>query len=188
MNRIRDQLLAGAVLALNQDVRVARRHALDELEEVLHLLALADDVGEAVLPSDLLLQLLMLGAFLSPINRLPDHVNQAFLTDRLFEEVERARLPSFDSPGHGALAADDDDLRPRIHVLQPAQQRNAVNVGQHEVADDDVRAPLLEDLLAAGADQRGPDLVPLGLDHHLEPLRHRWLIIDGEYAFSALGN
>ena len=59
-------------------------------------------------------------------------------------------------------------------------------IRQHQVADDDVGPPLLEDLLAAGADQGGPDLVPLGLDDHLQPLGHRWLIIDGEHAFAAL--
>ncbi len=62
VNRVGDQLLAGAVLALDQDVRVAGRHALDELEELLHLLALPDDVREAVLAADLFLELLMLGA------------------------------------------------------------------------------------------------------------------------------
>ena len=75
---------------------------------------------------------------------------------------------------------------PGIDLLQPAQQRDAVEVGQHQVGDDDVGAPLLEDLLAAGADERRPDLVALGLDDHLEPLGHRRLVVDGEYAFAAL--
>ena len=44
--RVGDQLLAGAVLALDQDVRVAAGDALDQLEHLVHLLALADDVAE----------------------------------------------------------------------------------------------------------------------------------------------
>ena len=60
MQRVGDQLLAGAVLALNQDVGVARRHRLDQLEELAHLLALADDVRERILAADLFLELLVL--------------------------------------------------------------------------------------------------------------------------------
>ena len=81
MNRVGDQLLAGAVLALDQDVRVAGGDALDQLEQLLHLLALPDDVGKAVLAANLVLQLLVLGAFLRAIDRLPRmSINPSWLT------------------------------------------------------------------------------------------------------------
>ena len=48
MDGVGDQLLAGAVLALDEDVGLAGRHALDQLEQLLHLLALADDVLKLV--------------------------------------------------------------------------------------------------------------------------------------------
>ena len=185
MNRVGDQLLAGAVLALDQDVGVAGRHALDELEEILHLLALADDVREAVLPANLFLELLVLGPLLRPLDRLADHVDQAVLADRLLEEVERARLPRLDRPRERALAADDDDLGPGVDLLEPAQQRDTVEVRQHQVGHDDVGPPLLEDLLAARADERRPHFVAFGFDDHLQPLGHRWLVIDGEHAPAA---
>ena len=41
----------------------------------------------------------------------------------------------------------------------------------------------LEDLLAARADHRGPDLVALVLEQDLQPLDHRRLVVDGEDAF-----
>ena len=56
-----EQLVLTAILTLDEDVRVAGRHALVQLEEFLHLLALADDVREAVLAANLLLELLVLG-------------------------------------------------------------------------------------------------------------------------------
>ena len=185
MDRVGDQLLAGAVLALDQDVGVAGRHALDQLEEVLHLLALADDVREAVLAADLFLELLVLGPLLGPLDRLADHVHQAVLADRLLEEVERARLPRLDRARDRALAADDDDLGARVDVLEPAQQRDTVEVGQHQVGHHDVGPPLLEDFLAARADERRAHLVALGLDDHLQPLGHGRLVIDGEHAPAA---
>jgi hypothetical protein len=64
VNRVGDELLYLCRSRPDQDVRVARRHALDQLEEVFHLLALTNDVGEAVLAANLFLELLMLGALL----------------------------------------------------------------------------------------------------------------------------
>src|SRR5690606_32750149 len=87
-----------------------------------------------------------------------------------------------------ALTADHDHLGPGVDLLQAAQQRDPVDVGQHEVAHHDIRPPLPEDLLAPGADEGGAHFVPFTLDHHLEPLRHRWLIVNGEDPLAALRN
>ncbi len=186
MNRVGDQLLAGAVFALDQDVGVARGHAFDELEEVLHLLALADDVGEAVLPAYLLLELLVLGPLLRPVEGLADHVDQAVLADRLLEEIERARLTGLDGPRHRPLTADDDDLRPDVDLFQPPHQLDAVEVRQHQIGNDDVGPPLLEDLLAPRPDERRTNFVTFRFDDHLQPFGHRRLIIDGEHTSAAL--
>ena len=185
MNGVGDQLLAGAVLALDQDVGVARGHAFDQLEEILHLLALADDVGEAVLPADLFLELLMLGLLLRLLDGPADQVHQAVLADRLLEEEERARLSRLDRAGERALAADDDDLGARVDILEPTQQRDTVEVGQHQIGHDHIGPPLLEDFLAARADERRAHLVALGFDDHLQPLGHGWLVVDGEDAPAA---
>ena len=72
-----------------------------------------------------------------------------------------------------------------IDFLEPAQQRDAVEVRKHEVGDHDVGTPLLEDFLAARADERRPDLVPFGFDDHLQPLGHRGLVVDREDALAA---
>ena len=130
MNRVGDQLLAGAVLALNQDVGVARRDALDQLEQRPHLLALTDDVREAVLAASLLLELLVLGALVDPIDGLSRAYRAGRPAHRLLEEEERARLARLDGAGDRALAADDDDLGLRVDLLEPAQQLDAVDVRQ----------------------------------------------------------
>jgi hypothetical protein len=93
-----DELLAGAVLALDQDVGLARRHALDQLEELLHLLAAADDVGELVLVLQLLLQLDVLGLQLGALDRLLEQGQHAFGVDRLLQEVGRPGLDRLDRP------------------------------------------------------------------------------------------
>ena len=58
-----DQFLAGAVLALDQNVGVAGRHRLDQLEQLAHLLALADDARERILTAHLFLKCCMLLSF-----------------------------------------------------------------------------------------------------------------------------
>ena len=50
VDRARDQLLAGAALALNEDRRPARRRLDDQVEHLTHPRAPADDVRELVVP------------------------------------------------------------------------------------------------------------------------------------------
>ena len=70
-------------------------------------------------------------------------------------------------------------------LLEPAQQLDAVHVGQHHVGDDRVGPPGPEDLLAARADERRPHLVARVLEQDLQPLGHRRLVVDGEHALLA---
>ena len=180
VDRVGDQLLAGAVLALDQDVGLARRDALDQLEQLLHLLALADDVRELVAILELLLELLVLALQVGALDRLLEQREDALGVDRLLEEEERAGLDRLDRARDVALAADDDDLGLRVDVLEPAHQLDAVDVGQHHVGEHRVGPPRLEQLLAARADERRPHLVAGLLEHHLQPLGHRRLVVDGE--------
>ena len=63
------------------------------------------------------------------LDRAIQDVHQPFLADWLLQEEERAGLAGLHRAGDGALAADDDDLRPRVDFLEPAEQRDAVDVG-----------------------------------------------------------
>ncbi len=70
----------------------------------------------------------------------------------------------------------------RVDLLELTEQLEPVGIRQHHVGDDDVRLPGLEDLLAAGADHGGPDLVALVLEQDLQPLDHRGLVVYGQHA------
>ena len=128
----------------------------------------------------------MLGALLRAVDRAAENRHQPFLADGLFEEEERARLSRFDRARDRSLAADHDHFRRRIDFLEPAQELDAVDVGEHEVRDDHVGPPLLVDLFAARADERGPDFVPFRFDDHLQPFGHRRLIVNRQDALAAL--
>jgi hypothetical protein len=182
VNRVGNELFAGPVLALNQDVGVAGGHALDELEEVLHLLALAHDVAEAVAPAHLLLQPQVLRPLARELDGLVKDVDKPGLVHRLLEEVERPRLPRLDGPGHATLGAHHDDLRGLVGLLEAAQQGYPIRVRQLEIGENDIRAPLPEDLLAPGANQCRSNFVAFGFDHDTKPLGHRRFVVDHEDA------
>src|SRR5688572_1876439 len=177
-----NQLFAGTVLALNQDVRVARRHTLDELEEVLHLLALPHHVPEAVPSANLFLESQVLGPLAGELHGLVEDVDESGLVHGLFEKIERSRLTGLHGARHAALGTDHDDLRRLVGLFQPPEERYPIRVRQLEVGQHHVGAPLAENLLAAGANQRRPHLIAFGLDDDAKPLRHRWFVVDHEYA------
>jgi hypothetical protein len=186
VERVGDQLLAGAVLALDEDVRLAGRDALDELEQVLHLLALADHVLELVAILQLRLELLVLVDQRFLFDGFLQLVEEPLGIDRLFEEVERARLHRLDRPRNVSLPGDDDDFGFRVELLELADELNPVDVGEHHVGDDRVGTPGLEQLFAAGADERGADFVAGMFEQDLQPLGHRRLIVYREYALLTL--
>ena len=182
MQCVRDELLAGAVLALDQDVRVAARNALDQLEHFVHLLALADDVPESELPFQLLFQKKVFANQVSTLDGPLEHGQERVRLDGLLDEAVRPRLHGLDGLGDAAVPRDDDDLCIRVDLLELTEQLEPVGIRQHHVGDDDVRLPGLEDLLAAGADHGGPHLIALVLEQNLQPLDHRWLVVYGEHA------
>ena len=187
VDRVRDQLLAGAVLPLDQDVGVAAGDALHQLEHFVHLLALADDVAEAELPLELLLEQQVLADQVAPLDRALEHGEEGVGLDRLLDEAVRPRLHRLHGLRHAAVARDHDDFGVGMRLLELAEEFQPVDVRQHHVGDDDVGLPGLEDLLAAGADHRGPDLVALVLEQDLQPLDHGGLIVDREHPVLLLG-
>ena len=182
VNRVRDQLLAGAVLALNEDVGFAGGHAFDQLEELLHLLALADYVLELVAVLQLLLQLLVLVDQRLLLDRFFQFVEQALGVDRLFEEVEGAGLHRLDRPRNIALAGDDNHFGLAIDLLELAHELDAVDIGKDHVGHYGIRAPCLEELFAARPNQSGPDFIAGMFEQNLQPLGHCRLIVYREHA------
>ena len=153
--------LPSAVLALDQDVGVAFGDGLDQLEELAHLLALPDDVRERVLVAHLLLQPLVLGAFdLQVGGAIEDRDNAGRIEVRFLDEVERAGLAGFERARDRADAADHDHLRRFVDRLQLAQQRDAVDVRQHQIDQHHIGPPCAEHFNRARPDRDGAHLVP----------------------------
>ena len=95
VDRARDQLLAGAALALNQDRRPARRRLDDQVEHLPHPRAAADDVRELVIPLlDVLPQVAVLVHQPAPLHRVADDDQHFVVLERLGDVVERAASSS----------------------------------------------------------------------------------------------
>jgi hypothetical protein len=91
VQRLREQLLAGAALAEQQHRRAARRDLADRLEHRQHLGALADEVLEPVLVVEALAQHARLREQALLLDHLIEHGLELLDVDRLREEVLGAR-------------------------------------------------------------------------------------------------
>jgi hypothetical protein len=182
VDRVGDQLLAGAVLALDEAVGVARRDAPHHLEQIVDPAAAADDARDLRGPRELLAQLLVLGLQVAAFDGLVEHGNERVRLDRLLDEAVGARPDRLDGVRDAAVPGEHDHLRPFMELTEAPQELDPVHVRQQQVGDDNVGAPGLEHFFAARAGRSRTHLVPLLLEQGLQPLQHRKFVVYREYA------
>src|SRR6266404_1196255 len=115
MQRLGNQLFAGAALALTQHSRPARRHLRYQIKHTQHGIALANDVVErefAERPLELFVFL-----FRAAPRDDRTHVGQEFLVvPGLLDEIGGAALDDADSVVHGPVRGDHDHRKLRVAV------------------------------------------------------------------------
>ena len=138
MDRARDQLLARARLARDQNRARRARDDFQHLEQLAHHGAGADQAFEAVARFELRAQIRVLGAQPPLFERGADHVLQLVELERLGDEVGGPALDRFDRVLHRAEAGhhDDDDLRIALH--RRVEDAGAADAGETEVGQDEV--------------------------------------------------
>ncbi len=125
MNRLRDQLLACAALALNQYGRTAGRYLRDEIEEAKHRFAFAHDIFEVVslLQRSLQLHNLFFSAVASDCGA---NVGQQLLVvPRLLDKVLRTRADGINDVAHCTERRNHDDWESRLRLQDARQQFDA---------------------------------------------------------------
>ena len=184
-----DQLLAGPALALEEDRAPGRGGRLDQLEDGLHGLALADDVGEAEALAELVLEADVLVLEALALEGLLEHEQEIVVLEGLLDVVEGADLHGRDGRLDRAVGGDDDDGRQRVDPLDPPQDLDPVHPRHEEVEQDDVEGlgrELLERLLARARDL---DLVALrGQELGQDVVDDRLVVDDVDDAFAAHGS
>ena len=177
VQRARHHLLAGAVLAEDEDPAVGRRRQQHLFAQVLHHRAVADQRVAAV---DLGAQVAVLGLERPLPQRMTDDQHRLVERQRLLDEVEGAELDGPHRRLDVAVAGDDDDLgvdaalAQALQGLEPVDARHP-HVEQHDVVvvgDDALEARL------AGFD--GVDGIAFVAQHAAEGGAHAGLVVDDE--------
>jgi hypothetical protein len=182
VQRPRDEFLARAALAGDEDRRLGVGDARDELAHLQHRLARAEDVFEALRSLDRLSQAFDLFAQRAVIEGALDRQGELVHVERLRHEVVRAGTNGGDGRLHVRERGDDDDghvLAARdeeLAELDAAHPRH-VHVGHH---DAEVVSLEAGDRVLGRVD-RGDVVVPPA-ELHLEDLAHASVVVDDEDA------
>ena len=177
---VRDQLLAGAALALDQHRRVRRRHLADQREDLPQLPAPADELDRGLLADEFLLEQPVLDAELAVLVGAVDEDHQLVELVGLGQVVEGPVLHRLDGRLHGGLAGEHDDRRRRGVLPQLLHRREAVHARHDDVEQDHVEGPLAqqpERLPAVGGHLDGE---ALAAELALEQPAERLLVVDDQ--------
>ena len=181
VNRARDQLLAGAALALDENRRTARRRLDDQVEHLTHLRAAADDVGELVVALlDVLPQRPVLGHQPPPLHGVADDDQHLVVLEGLGDVVERAALHRRNGALDRGIGGDDDHRQVLVDPLQLVERRNPVQARHHDVDDGRVEWQRTRELQSFGAGRSEPYVVAGARQQRLEDFPHDFLVVDDE--------
>ena len=174
VDQVRDQLFAGAGLAIDMYRRLAARDTLDHLAQLLHRARAAQQLH--------LRQLQRALAGLAELERGRDQLAQRRHVERLGNEIERAELERADSGLDVAVRRDHRHRRLRLVRLDPLDDVQAVAVGQPHVGEAQIEGGAAQ--LARGrADSVGRGHVEVhALERDAEQLADVWLVVDNERA------
>ena len=187
VERGRDEFLAGAALAGDEDRGGGVRDLVDDFIEVLHLRRLTDEGRpRASIRLDPFLRAL------PGLEGLRDHGGELGLVEGLGDVVERADFDGLHRGVHGAVGGDDDDRDLGGERVDGLQQLEPSELWHHQVGDHDVGAILLElgqallailcdrDVEAVATQHGRQDLAQIRLVIDHQHLRHGTRIAEGE--------
>ncbi len=138
MDGARDDLLARARLAHDEDARVRGRHELDPPVEVAHDLGAADDRTEAPQVLEARPQVAHLARPLARLLRALERDLELARVDRLPQVVARAGADRLDRRLDGRVTGEDEDLGRHGALARRAEDVDPVAVPELEVGHDDV--------------------------------------------------
>ncbi len=181
VNRPRNELLARAGLALDQDRAVHRRDELEGREDMVHRRAAADDAIEAetiVQPGPQLRVLVPETAF---ADAGVQHLRQLDELKRLDQEVDGAALDRLDRVLDPAEPGDDDGANLGIAGERRFEDVHAVGVGQPQIDDEPVVGKPFETGDGVAAVERLRDGKAFGFERFGDKLTQIGLVFDNEH-------
>ena len=182
--RVGYELLAYARLAGDEDARLGRRHAADEVEYLLHLRARAHHAARLALGLHLGLELAVLEREFAALEGALHEEGEVVYVDGLGEEIEGAEAHGLDRVLDGAVPGEYDDGEPRITSSDGAEEFLAREPGHLEVGDDQVHLARLHGPEPLGAVGRGLHGVAVETQGLGEAFPNILLVVDDEDAKS----
>ena len=177
VNGARQQFLAGAALARQQDPRIGSGHHVGLGQFVFHELIARDDIGAPILID--MRETRHLECFLHVIE-------QFLLVDRLGEEAKGAALRRVHGIGNGAMRGENDDPQTRPAALQLLEQANAIHLVHAQIGDHQIGAKTHAGGQCGGGTFNRFHLVVLGAQTDRQQAQQTGVVIDHQNARFAL--
>ena len=174
-----DEFLAGARLAVDEDAAVGGRHEANLLAQRLEGHAFAGEHGGH---AELALELLVFGAQAARFDGVLDDDEGAIEGERLLEKVVGAELGGLDGGLDGAVAADDDDLRPGLggELANVGEHFESVAIGEPDVEQDHVVGRVLKQHQRLGRGGGAGDAVALFAENLFERGANLRFVVDDQ--------
>ena len=152
VQRVGDEFLARAALALDEHGRARRGDLADRVEHVLHRRRRADEGVQALAGAafDLLAQFGVLALDHAAAQGAAHEDFQPVEVQRLGDEIVRPALHRGDGGVHRAVGGHHDAHRRRGHLQRPVDERHAVLAAQAQVGQEQIDALALQDRERAG--------------------------------------
>ena len=179
---LRDQLLAGAGLALDQDRRADRPDLLDQVEELADLRALGNHRVKMIVAAHLLAQLLELVDELAAIEDALDQEPEMIGLVRLGHEIVGPRLHRPQRLGRVAERGQHDHAHRKPLGAHLRQQVQPVQVGHPQVGDHQVVSLSSKLIPGRAAVADGVDFESVGFEDLAEMMAIELHVVDDEDA------
>ena len=178
VNAARDELLAGARLAVDEDRRIALADAADELVDPAHCARLADDLLRRRLAVDRLAKALHLVREATVLDGARHREEEELRVDRLRDEVVGADADRADGRLEAALPRDHDDRHVRPRAEHALAQVEAAHLRHLEIREHHVEVLLGDEVERALRVGRRRDLEAMLPERHLEQVAGLLLVVD----------
>ena len=187
VNGAGDELLPGARLAQDEDVRLRARRLLHELEHLPDRRAGADDVLEPEGLLELPAQVAVLDLKAAMTQRTLHRHAQLLDREVLRQVVEGALADGRDRRLDRGERGDHDHGQRGIELVRAAEQLHAVHLGHLQVGEEEIGPLGLQQLERAPRVAGGEAAVLAALEHPHAVLHHVGLVVDDQDAGAGHG-
>ena len=187
VDRLGDELLAGAALAADQDRGARRPDLRDQREHLLHLRVVGDDVTERVALAQAIAQLPRFLDQARLVHRAVDHGRQGREVERLGEVILGPLLHRLDGAADGAEGGHHHEDRSRRGRLRLVHEGDAIEPGHLQIGEDHVGDELFELAQRLESVGRGLRRVAFFPQDLAEGGARVGLVVDDEDAAAAVG-